>query len=306
MKRVFLYLLLIVILGFGSWIAGTLVHHAANRISSSDPDWDNGFRPAALLKQNHSFALFVCGYNNGASVDKLLRSICSQAYESYRLIYVDDASTDGSFEEARALIHQYGADQRTLLVHNEQRLGTLSNLMRAAYSCNEREILVVLNSDQRLAHEWVLDRLNQYYENPDLWLTYGQFRELPNLNLGEARNYRHSEWGQFRKASQIPMALPSFYAALFQRINEEDLIISDVMDLSGLENVYMWPLLEMAQNHVQFIQETLILAERKTLSAEDREKRQRCTNTLRSLKPYAPLTRLDTASITEADSSGGI
>ena len=148
-------------------------------------DLDNGFRPAQYPCQNRSFVIFICGFNNGAFLEKTLRSVFSQVYDNYRLIYIDDASTDGSFELARDCISQSGYSSRATFVHNDQRLGLLANLVRAVQVCKDQEIVILLHGQDWLAHEWVLERLNQYYADPDLWLTYGQYREFPVVSIGK-------------------------------------------------------------------------------------------------------------------------
>ena len=134
------------------------------------------FQPALHPIANCTFAVVIIGYNNGAFVEKTLRSVFSQNYLDFRIFYVDDASDDGSFELARDLIYESGQMLRVELMQNKERVGIAANLLRVVEQCADQEIIVVINGEDWLAHKWVLSRLNQYYANPDLWLTFGQYR----------------------------------------------------------------------------------------------------------------------------------
>lgn len=247
------------------------------------------FTPSPYPIQRRSFAIVVIARNNGAFIEKTLKSIFSQTYEKMRLIYIDDASDDGSFELARDLIYDNGVAAETNLVKNEERLGTAANLFRAVQSCLNDEIVVVLNGEDRLAHEWVLERLNQYYADSDLWLTFGQYMEYPSFQVGQCFHFLESSRG-FREIPSGPFHLKSFYAGLFKKLREEDLIYQGKFMPASGELAYMIPLLEMAKDHFQFIPEILYLCT--TSPKEDRELQARCEKHVRSLAAYAPLQRL--------------
>jgi glycosyltransferase involved in cell wall biosynthesis len=291
MKKAFVWFLSLLILACGSFAVGRYYreHHPLIQ-NVENPDWDNGFRASDFPLQKHSFVIFVCGFNNGAFVEKTLRSIFSQVYDNYRLIYVDDGSTDGSFELARDCISQSRSMDRTTFVRNETRLGLLSCLMRAIQGCKDHEIVVLLRGHDWLAHQWVLNRLNQYYANPDLWLTYGQYREFPSYRMGSARNYLKSEWKTIREAFFAADHLPAFYAALCKRINENDLLFQGSVLPQRGELAVMLPMLEMAKKHYQFIPEILCISNSGGEGLEDRDLQVRCEKYIRSLKPYSLLS----------------
>lgn len=251
---------------------------------------DNGFCPSHFPLENRSFVVVICGYNNGAFVEKTLRSVFSQVYDEYRVIYIDDASTDGSFEAARDAIYASGQMLRTTVAQNEQRLGELANLVRATDACSDREIIVVLGGEDRLAHEWVLSRLNQYYADSDLWLTYGQFCEIPSFKQGSSRFIRKDE--NLRDAPFAAGHLKSFYAGLFKKISQDDLMQHGMFFPAASDMAVMLPMLEMAREHFQFVPEILYLANRHGFSPNDPELQARCERIIRSLKPYQPLAAL--------------
>ena len=237
------------------------------------------FQPALYPVVNRSFALVVMGRNNGAFVARTLQSIFSQNYLDFRVFYIDNGSNDGSYELARDLIQESGQEMRVTMIRNEEPLGKATNLSRVVDSCADGEIVVVLEGEDWLAHEWVLARLNQYYANPDLWLTYGQSMEYPDYALGVSRPLedkfvRHQPF----QASH----LKTFYAALFRQIQPLDLFFAT-------DFAYMAPMLEMGQGHTAFIPEVLYIENR---MAPPREDTVAAENSVRALKAYAPIERI--------------
>lgn len=296
MKKAFLWIFTLLVVGLGSLSLGRLYQQQhATFADQESVDWDNGFRLAPYPCQSRSFVIFICGFNNGAFLEKTLRSVFSQVYDNYRLIYIDDASTDGSYELARDCISRSGYSSRAAFVHNDQKLGLLANLVRAVQGCKDQEIVILLHGQDWLAHEWVLERLNQYYADPDLWLTYGQYREFPSYRLGNDRNYQQSEWKSIRQSSLISHHLPSFYAALFKRIKESDLLFQGAFLPECGELAVMLPMLESARDHFQFVSEILSISNQRACDLENRDSQIRCERYIRSLKPYSPLTALNEA-----------
>lgn len=253
---------------------------------------DNQFRPADYPLEHRSFVIVVVGRNNGAWVSKTLHSVFSQNYTHYRLVYIDDASDDGSFDLAKDLINANLSG--ATLVKNEESLGTLANLVRAIQSCQDEEIVVVLNGEDWLAHEWVLQRLNAYYANPDLWMTYGQAVSFPSFQPGPCRPFllQDLKEGGFRSHPFVSSHLKTFYAALFNRINETDLIYQGQFLAAATDAAYMIPMLEMAKEHFQFIPEVFYISNQEALFREDMEGNLRCEKFVRSLQPYPSLASL--------------
>ncbi len=189
---------------------------------------------------------------------------------------------------------------RVVTVRNEIRLGQLANLVRAVEACKDDEILVVLNGEDWLAHEWVLSTLNEYYADPDLWLTYGQYCEFPLYKKGVARGYRKSDWNGLREAPFAAGHLKTFYAGLFRKIATDDLAQHGTFFPAAFDLAFMLPMLEMAKEHFQFLPQVLYVANRHAAVQINPEVQARCEQIIRSLKPYQPLAML---SFSEGDGS---
>jgi hypothetical protein len=175
------------------------------------------------------------------------------------------------------------------LVRNEERLGVLANIFRAVQTLADDEIVVILQGEDWLAHEWVLQRLNSYYANPDLWLTFGQYKDFPTYQTGVCQEFKE---GSLRNQPFTAMHLKTFYAGLFKQVRESDFISGGKFLPACSEMAYMIPMLELAKGHVHFIPEILYIANRQTSYREERESQLRAEKFIRALDSYQPLSAL--------------
>ena len=139
------------------------------------------------------------------------------------MIYIDDCSTDDTYDLVMATIKKYKLEQSNLanriqVIRNTTNQGALANLYTACHSSDDHEIIVTLDGDDALAHANVLTIINQAYQDPHVWMTYGQYTEYPEGWLGichaipphiiSSNAYRSYEW--------VTSHIRTYYAWLFQ------------------------------------------------------------------------------------------
>lgn len=201
------------------------------------------------------FVFVVPSYKNKECYKRNLDSIFSQVYDNYRVIYIDDASPDGTGMLVKEYCEKRGEAHRVEILQNQQNQGALANIFKAVWSCSPDEIIVNLDGDDWLAHRDVLTELNQVYADSEVWLTYGQFIYYPSYQpgFGEEIPSQVIEQNAFRSSSQGTTALRTFYAGLFHQIKREDLIENGDFFRAGYDLAIMLPMLEMAGRHSRFI-----------------------------------------------------
>lgn len=211
----------------------------------------------AALAHTAQFAIVVPSYNNSDCYKKNLDSIFTQTCENFRVIYIDDASTDGTADLVHQYVNERGLQNRVTLIRNEKNLGTLANLYQAIWQCSPKEIIVDLDGDDWLAHRNVLAKLNEVYSDRNVWLTYGQFVYYPSYKQGFGVEIPQTiiEQNAFRSYTRGTTALRTFYAGLFQQIKKEDLIFNGEFFRVASDLAMMLPMLEMAGSHIRFIPE---------------------------------------------------
>jgi len=121
----------------------------------------------------------VCSYNNHKWTNNTLDSIFSQHYSNFRLIIVDDYSSDGNQQIIQSYIDTHNLHSKVTFIQNSKRCRKLFNLYRVLYECNDDEIVVMVDGDDSLAHQNVFSCLNTLYSDEDIWFTFGQYRNVP-------------------------------------------------------------------------------------------------------------------------------
>ncbi len=122
----------------------------------------------------NKFTIIVPSFNNEEWVETNLASILNQTYTNYRVIYIDDASTDETYNRVIQIV---GNLPNWKVIRNSENKGAAYNYIeyiRALFP-DDNEILVHLDGDDWFYDERVLDKLDYYYRRNDCWMTYGQF-----------------------------------------------------------------------------------------------------------------------------------
>jgi glycosyltransferase involved in cell wall biosynthesis len=242
----------------------------------------------------------IPSYNNAEWYKRNLDTLFEQQYSNYRVIYIDDRSPDGTAALVEAYIKEWGMEDKVTLVKNDKNVGALQNIYNAIYSQPDDPNLVVItyDGDDFLATPLAFQRINEAYKDPNVWLTYGQYRHYPDGRLGICRDqpkwvvdqcaYRRSEW--------VSSHMRTFYAWLFKRIDVKDLTYNGELFRVTWDQAFMLPMLEMANGRFKFIPEILYVYNCATPlnDYKVRLREQLAANQLiRSFKPYEPLTDAD-------------
>ncbi len=211
-------------------------------------------KKSELVSRERGFVVVVPSFNNDAYFERNLDSIFSQEYKNYRVIYVEDASTDNTYSNVKEFIERHEMQDRFTLIHNEINRKALYNLYTAVHSCKNDEIVVLLDGDDWFANPYVLRDLNHYYENEDVWMTYGQYMRYPDSQMGMCAPVTKEflRKGEMRANKWQYSHLRTFYAGLFKRIQLRDLIDGNNFFSSAWDLALMFPMMEMAREHVYF------------------------------------------------------
>jgi glycosyltransferase involved in cell wall biosynthesis len=136
--------------------------------------------------QNRFIVVSTC-YNKGKWVGFNINSVKQQSHSNFIAIYGYDKSPDNTLEYIKDNIKD---DSRFILFENPNPGCFLKNF----YGCinylkdnnlvDDEDVIVEVDGDDWLMHPFVFDYLNQVYQNPDTWMTYGQYIEYPKGNVG--------------------------------------------------------------------------------------------------------------------------
>jgi glycosyltransferase involved in cell wall biosynthesis len=206
----------------------------------------------------------ILSWNNAAICRDNLASVFKQQYKNYRVIYVDDCSTDGNAQIVREYIAEQHQENRCTLIINEQHRGIMYNHYATIHKCPNHVIIVNLDGDDQFAHEHVLERINEAYQDENIWMTYGQYKEWPNKawpggKMGICRQippaiHHHRAYRYFDWVTSHPR---TFYAGLFKAVPVGYFIHHDSFQPSAVDHAMMYAMLELSGGRVRFIDEVL-------------------------------------------------
>ncbi|MCK5360173.1 MAG: alkaline phosphatase family protein, partial [Gammaproteobacteria bacterium] len=122
------------------------------------------------IHKNNRLLIVIAFRNAGEFLGKCISSIQQQQFSTYKVILIDDASSDG----ALAALGDLG--ERFITIVNDKRLGALHNQTQAIreHAIND-DIVVHLDGDDWLANDGALQRINDFFNRTRCWLMYGQF-----------------------------------------------------------------------------------------------------------------------------------
>ena len=206
-----------------------------------------------------TFVVIIPSYNNKDWYQKNLDSVCFQDYQNYRVIYIDDASSDGTATLVERYIKEKKLQAKVSLIQNKTRHLALANLYQAIHSCKPHEIIITVDGDDWLSSDKALSYLNTIYADPDVWMTYGQFIYYPEERHGYAELVPQEVLlkNRIREHPGGPTHLRTFYATLFQKIHKEDMLYNGNFFPMAWDVAFLLPIMEMAGTHSRFIPDVL-------------------------------------------------
>ena len=206
--------------------------------------------------QQNKFKIVVPSYNNEKWYEYNLASILNQTYVNYDVLYIDDCSTDNTYEKVTAVVSSLTNWKVVKNPVNKRRGYNTSpyNPDILNFIDNDEDILIFVDGDDWLFENETLDKLNQYYNANNVWMTYGQYINYPSLRLGteilhgteysksthDSKKYRSDWW----RASH----LRTFKWHLYKQIKKQDVVFNE----TGEHYIYAedlaasYPCLEMA------------------------------------------------------------
>ncbi|MBS0648529.1 MAG: glycosyltransferase family 2 protein [Verrucomicrobia bacterium] len=243
------------------------------------------------------FVLVMPSYNDRDWHEMSFDSVFHQKYENYRVICVADGPTDGSEKLIEEYVKENHLENRFTLLKNKTRNGPLACICQAVHLCNKNEIVIDLDNNDWLAHDEVLSYLNQVYQDPDVWMTYGQFIYYPNYRKGFASELPLGvvEQNSFRSLGGVITLPRTFYAGLFQEINKEDFFYDKQFIQKAGDLAYSIPISEMAGKHIKFIPPILYVYNNSHPLNENKNPgnlEEKMDRFIRSKKKYSPLAEL--------------
>ena len=191
------------------------------------------------------FIIITPSYNNSEWVEYNLASILNQTYENWALVYVDDCSTDNTYEKVSEILKD---NLKCTVIKNETNKGAAYNYIEYVkdFSPDKNDIIVHLDGDDWLYDENVLQKLNDFYNEKGCWMTYGDFicyDGTENVTKSFPQGTPHPDFIHnhklYRKDTWRASHLRTYRYFLWKSIEKEDLV-------SRIDGEYFWHATDLA------------------------------------------------------------
>ncbi len=260
-----------------------------------------------IVAEDKFFVFIIPSYNNGSQlynektlVEMNLESIFNQDYNNYHIIYCDDASTDNTAEKVRECCLKYNKVDKLTYVKNEYNRKAPYNVYNSVHSyCKDTDIVFILDGDDWLApRNDLLTMLNKVYQDPDVWMTYGEFSVLSSpdgshdVTLYTPENLQENTF----RYTYFYVAPPrTFYAKLFKHLKMSNCLYNDGFFQAAGDLQNGVSLRELAGTHARYI-DTVLYVYNNIIStndgALDPRKQMFFDFFIRSKERYTPLESL--------------
>jgi len=238
--------------------------------------------------------VIIPSYNNEKWCVKNLDSVRAQNYNNFMVIYLNDCSKDQTGKIVANYIAKHNLKKKFLLFNNKERVGALENLYKAIHVCENQDIIVTLDGDDWFATKNVLKVINSVYQDPNIWLTYGQYLAIKGDSWWCTDFTQEAiKNNKLRTKEAYVTHLRTFYAGLFKLIKSEDLIYEGKFFSMTWDKAMIFPMLEMAGGKFKRIKELLYwyndinpINDHKV----DLELQKHLSEVILAKKPYKPVT----------------
>ena len=217
-------------------------------------------------------------FNAGDFLETCINSVLTQNYSNYEVLFIDDCSTDGSYDKIPACTIKtdeagkpvYDEKGEPIIVDSHPILKVTKCLNVVAWRSSVRntalrnihngimnfctdpdDIVVLLDGDDSFIGRGALSYINDFYNQNENWLSWGSCK-WSNGGKDFSSAYSEEEFKNIRKAPFRISHLRTFRAGLYHQIGKQDTEFKCMKDengeyfLSSYDTAIFYPLLELA------------------------------------------------------------
>ena len=192
-------------------------------------------------------------------IKKKLDSIFDQNYQNFRVIFFYQKQNNSFYEKIAKYVDEKNVSDKVQLVKKEEeaRGGALFSV---AQRCLDQEILVYLDQHDWLINEFVLERLNAIYQDPDVWMAYSDYIHHPTNKNEGLQGFVNKTLTELKieKTPWMQAHLRTCYAGLIKQIYKPQ-DPNDNQD-TAIEKKQIFSLLKVAKWHIKFIADPLSIS----------------------------------------------
>jgi glycosyltransferase involved in cell wall biosynthesis len=248
--------------------------------------------------RNHlNFVFIITAHNEQSTCKKTLNSIFDQTYTNYKIIYIDDGSTDNTKQIVLDFVKNNNKETQVQLLSFPEKKGSIERLFEATHTLEDDDIVIFFEGNCYLPSNNILEKIKHEYNTNNTWVVYGQHLNVTTNKKGRCKKVSSKNLftNSMRYKAWVRPRIKSFYASLFKKIDLKKFFFRKSFYDEFFDQCYMFPILEMAGHHVSFIPDIIChYYEKKNEKEANRSCNRTTIRALRDIVSSKPYKHLDT------------
>jgi glycosyltransferase involved in cell wall biosynthesis len=122
------------------------------------------------MSNNNRFVFVAPMYNASETLPQMLHSICGQSYENWKLILVDDVSSNLHIEKCKNILKDFSTmlngryKEKIDVIWNDEKKWEVANVLLGISKCQDEDIVCRIDADDWLIDLDALAIINSAYE----------------------------------------------------------------------------------------------------------------------------------------------
>lgn len=131
-----------------------------------------------MMSQLPLISIIILNFNGKRYVERCLQSVLNSDYPNFEVIFVDNASTDGSFEIVESL---FRTDKRLKIIRNAENLGFTGG-NNIGFTHANGQYLIFLNNDTEVNETWLKEIIKVMESDPKICVAQSKLLRINRLN----------------------------------------------------------------------------------------------------------------------------
>ena len=179
--------------------------------------------PEISFERGFNIVVVMITYNCEDIAVESLKSVVHQDYPNFRVIHVDDNSSDSTYFNLVNYVRNQSLTN-VKLIHNDERKGACFNRQMGIEMCDDDELVVLVDGDDYFPHNQCLRIIHNEYVRTKCWMTCGEYLIYPAFkNISSATNQRKLYFSPRKYGGWPGMHVRTFFAWLGKSVDRKNL-----------------------------------------------------------------------------------
>lgn len=218
---------------------------------------------SSKLSKELPIKIHTCCYNARDYIEKCILSVAQQDYTNYKMIIVDDCSTDDTFDIASKTINSlpWWLQSKFEIQSNAENKGALQNQYNyLKWLKPDDTIIMILDGDDWLVNDPnIFNKYNSIYQTRDAMFTYGSCWSLADNIPLIAQEYppdvkKNKSFREYKFAWNMPYThLRTFRSLILKTLTKDELTVDGEWPKAGGDTALFYSLIEKVDSPEQIL-----------------------------------------------------